>query len=232
MKPDIPSVVCLPGLLLIVAIAAVATVAMWDRFEWFTTPLAECSRFTLVTSIVLLAPMVGAPVLSLLLEAVHLDRYSRLRRRLLPLWRDLTAACPDVVYRADGPAATNRTRYQLHRTVVEIRDCILILSRSSRRCDEAPTSRATELLELRQALMLALSWDVKMSGKPVVKDMRARRSTSNELIEECDQLGRIAAHWEPAKRLAAHISIGKPIGAADQQHAARDSTGADIATSR
>ncbi|MFE9575739.1 MAB_1171c family putative transporter [Nocardia sp. NPDC006044] len=71
--------------------------------------------------------LVAAPVIGHLLEHAGLDRDGRVCRRLRPLWRDVTAAVPEIVMSPhDGPARRDTTA-RLLRMTVEIRDALLHL---------------------------------------------------------------------------------------------------------
>ncbi|WP_040738540.1 DUF6545 domain-containing protein, partial [Nocardia tenerifensis] len=70
---------------------------------------------------------IGAvPLVFRLVDRAGLDAWSRHRKRLLPLWFGLTAVCPEIVHRISMPVEGHRSRYYLHRTVIEIRDSVLI----------------------------------------------------------------------------------------------------------
>ncbi|MFI9503856.1 MAB_1171c family putative transporter [Nocardia sp. NPDC052566] len=61
-----------------------------------------------------------------LLRAVSLDREGRACRRLDPLWRDLTAAVPEIVMHSPSTARDPSTR--VFRMTVEIRDALMHLA--------------------------------------------------------------------------------------------------------
>lgn len=66
------------------------------------------------------------PLVRLLVARFGLDRDGRLCRRLLPLWRDLTAAVPEIVLSPAAPQRADATA-RLLRMTVEIRDALLQL---------------------------------------------------------------------------------------------------------
>ncbi|MFE9326080.1 DUF6545 domain-containing protein [Nocardia sp. NPDC052278] len=79
------------------------------------------------------------------------DTFARSRKQLLPLWADLTAACPEIVYSDVSPTGLG-SRFLLHRTVIEIRDCLRILSRYAPPEQGAMTSSETpDTVRLRYA---------------------------------------------------------------------------------
>ena len=70
------------------------------------------------------ATLMAIPLVSALITMAGLDRDGRTCRRLQPLWRDLTAAVPEIVLPIDS-RADPATR--LFRMTVEIRDAMLHL---------------------------------------------------------------------------------------------------------
>lgn len=70
------------------------------------------------------ATLMAIPLVSALITMAGLDRDGRTCRRLRPLWRDLTAAVPEIVLPTDS-RADSATR--LFRMAVEIRDAMLHL---------------------------------------------------------------------------------------------------------
>ncbi|MBF6466824.1 hypothetical protein IU427_16780 [Nocardia beijingensis] len=83
---------------------------------------------TVIICLTLDAALVAIPLVRALLATVELDRSGRSCRRLRPLWRDLTAAVPEIVLR---PAADERedAKVRLLRMTVEIQDALLQLGR-------------------------------------------------------------------------------------------------------
>jgi hypothetical protein len=144
------------------------------------------------------AGVVSVPAFTRLLERLYLDRFSRQRRRLLPLWRDLTTACPEIVYLRHADLASNRSRYLLHRTVVEIRDCILLLSRYAGHPDAA-IHAADGDPPVRQAVRLALAWSAKISGNSPSGDFVTQQSAAMDLPDEIRELSKLADQWTKAK---------------------------------
>ncbi|WP_433665448.1 MAB_1171c family putative transporter [Nocardia sp. CA-128927] len=77
---------------------------------------------------VLATTLVAVPVVEHLMEHAGLDRDGRICRRLRPLWRDVTAAVPEIVMRPATDGLIRRdTTAQLVRMTVEIRDALLHL---------------------------------------------------------------------------------------------------------
>lgn len=71
--------------------------------------------------------LVAGPAIGHLLEHAGLDRDGRVCRRLRPLWRDVTAAVPEIVMSPDDRPARRDTTARLLRMTVEIRDALLHL---------------------------------------------------------------------------------------------------------
>jgi hypothetical protein len=125
-----------------------------------------------------------------------------MRRRLYPLWDDLTAVCSEIVYLTPREVATNEPRFRLHRMVVEIRDCILILSRYASQDDEARAGHASQDPAAQLAIRLALMWDARVTGSAPGKDFSAQQSVAASLVEDADELWQVARCWPQAKSLA------------------------------
>ncbi|WP_433732761.1 MAB_1171c family putative transporter [Nocardia sp. CA-129566] len=70
--------------------------------------------------------LLAIPLLSALLALAGWDRDGRICRRLRPLWRDLTAAVPEIVLPADARRGADPAT-RLFRMTVEIRDALLHL---------------------------------------------------------------------------------------------------------
>jgi hypothetical protein len=146
------------------------------------------------------ATLAAIPVITRLMEHLGIDQWSRRRRVLLPLWRDLTMACPEIVYLAPHvKESSNRSRFALHRTLVEIRDCILILSRYIT-AEHEQAAREAHGIDLT-ALRLAYAWSAKMHNEPPSDDIRTGQSPAVDLADESAELERIAVAWPIAKQL-------------------------------
>ncbi|MEU0506787.1 MAB_1171c family putative transporter [Nocardia sp. NPDC005998] len=79
-----------------------------------------------VLCLVLDVTLLAIPLLSALLALAGWDRDGRICRRLRPLWRDLTAAVPEIVLPADARRGADPAT-RLFRMTVEIRDALLHL---------------------------------------------------------------------------------------------------------
>lgn len=134
-----------------------------------------------------------------LAQRIGVDYPSRCRRRLLPLWSDLTAACPEVIYRS--PAATGSdSRFLLHRTVIEIRDCLRVLSRY-RAPTPAPVADIRDELTAF-AVQLARACAVKAKGESPFGGATAISSAAGDFGGEIAELTALAARWKLARAIA------------------------------
>jgi hypothetical protein len=165
--------------------------------------LAQGDRFAPESYFVLFAAIAAMPLPAELLRRIGFDRPSRVRRRLLPLWTDLTAACPQIVHVAPADIAARRSRYRLHRTVVEIRDYRLILSRHAGRRHGRLTREFHVPPHGQRALPLALAWTSRCNGEPPAADGGAQQAVAAELLDDAEELCRVAAHWRVTKDYAA-----------------------------
>lgn len=87
-------------------------------------PYVWRAEATLVAGTVVTTLLASASMFSVLLIRAGWDRTGRRCRRLLPLWRDLTAAVPEIVLHPDGARDSDA---RLLRMTVEIRDALLHL---------------------------------------------------------------------------------------------------------
>ncbi|MEU0872168.1 MAB_1171c family putative transporter [Nocardia brasiliensis] len=120
---------CVLMLLSIVPFYADVVVVMGELCWGWQPPYPHIVRVELAfTSIGFFATtLVAGPVVGHLMEHAGLDRDGRVCRRLRPLWRDVTAAVPEIVMSpVDGPARRDTTA-RLLRMTVEIRDALLHL---------------------------------------------------------------------------------------------------------
>ncbi|MGY2032870.1 MAB_1171c family putative transporter [Nocardia gipuzkoensis] len=92
------------------------------------------------------AALLSIPLLAALRTRVGWDRAGRYCRRLRPLWRDLTAAVPEIVLEPDLPIAESDAR--LIRMTVEIRDALMHL----RHYLPAEASDADDVQQIRKAI--------------------------------------------------------------------------------
>ena len=196
------------GILTQTAIISVATISVaTGGHNAFINFVGLADRFSVNVWTCIGSVVAAVPLFTQLLQIARLDKYSRHRRHLMPLWSDLTGACPEIVYlrRGQGPVIRSPSRYRLHRTVVEIRDCILILSRYAVRDSLTGVADIADSPAIQQAVRLALAWSAKSRGEPPTEDFAAQQSAAIELFDETDELSQLAQHWHTAKVLAAGL---------------------------
>ncbi|MEU6829434.1 MAB_1171c family putative transporter [Nocardia beijingensis] len=121
-------------------------------------------EFITVVCLVSSSTLLAVPLGTWLLERLGLDRPARSCRRLRPLWRDLTAAVPEIVLvpdtgaREQVPPAT-----RLLRMAVEVRDALLHLRPYFPEGDESPLGTAD------YAHRLAYAVQARKTGGPPVR---------------------------------------------------------------
>ncbi|MEZ0053010.1 hypothetical protein ABIA30_004035 [Mycobacterium sp. MAA66] len=190
------------GILILTLSISIATViAATGQHDPYIRAVGRFDRFTVDVFTYVIAVVASIPLVNRVLEACQIDKYSLQRRRLLPLWKDLTLACPETIYLTGNESVNNRSRYRLHRTVIEIRDCILILSRYADHRHEAMLRTIAAEPTLRHAARLALAWSAKAHGHPPSKNVAAQRFAAAELLDETEELCQLADHWDQAKQL-------------------------------
>lgn len=103
-------------------------------------------------TVFVLAAMLAVPLIELLSARTGWNRAGRHCRRLRPLWRDLTAAVPEIVLPATGSVPPDA---RLLRMTVEIRDALMQLHRylpADHSTELGPPSSARYARQLRQAI--------------------------------------------------------------------------------
>lgn len=196
------ALISLAALLQSVAVTAGTIFAATGRHSTYVHVLSALDRATPMLYACFGAVVAGAPLLRRVLQRAELDRFSRLRRRLTPLWNELVTVCPEVVYRSPSEAIARRPQYRLHRIVVEIRDCILILSRYANAEDEAKSDRLTDDPVTGFTIRLALACRSKMAGDPPTEDFPPQQSSAADLVDDALELLQVAKRWPQAKSLA------------------------------
>jgi hypothetical protein len=164
---------------------------------------ALLGRQTPIFYTVIFASVAAVPLIAKLVRLLRWDRNSRRDRRLSELWSDMTAVCQEVVFLADAGITPGNSRYRLHRTVVEIRDAIMVLSRYASKQHDAVAQQASGKPELQAAVRLVLAWQAKSRGDPPAPDLLAPTSTASDLIDDADELLVLAHNWKVAKSLVA-----------------------------
>lgn len=163
----------------------------------FTALLTFADREILLYRTAFFAVTMTVPMVLRLVERLGLDSASRSRKQLLPLWSDLTAVCPEIVYRDWVPGLGSR--FVLHRTVIEIRDCLRILSRYA----SGTASQTGEALTIEAyAIQLAHACAARSAGAPASSEIFALPSSAGDIGAETAELTALAAHWQRARALA------------------------------
>ncbi|MFI9509765.1 MAB_1171c family putative transporter [Nocardia sp. NPDC052566] len=194
---------------LIVANGAVAMILVSTVFEVIVGrsvpilgPHLVRIEWVLTLCVALSATVFAVPVVVVLLERTNLNRAGRTCRRLRPLWRDLTAAVPEIVlHRPDDP--TTGTDARLLRMIVEIRDALLHLGPY---LSAAPVTTRTESGGNSEdyAMRLARAIPARRAGIPlaVAHDRHRIPLNANDFDTELRQLLALADVWPRARDLA------------------------------
>jgi hypothetical protein len=134
----------------------------------------------------------------------------RALRRIQPLWAELTSAVPDIVLDARSHLTP---RLRLHRTVIEIRDAVLVLSSyvpEHIRRQAEHTARLSGVQGERQAALAEAIWlrtacAAKLGGADIVRDCERRTTPSAGMALDFDaEVARLLilseAYHSPAAR--------------------------------
>ncbi|WP_405161085.1 hypothetical protein OG203_32630 [Nocardia sp. NBC_01499] len=182
--------------------------------SWLTNAQIVIDRNAVFAQVLPFLAIGVVSVVFRLIDRIGLDTWSRRRKRLLPLWFDLTAACPEIVHRISTPVAAHRSRYFLHRTVIEIRDSVLILARYATatpahlREEIAKATRPgpdRETLDL--AVRLVRACTAKTRGEAPAGTGLLQHCAGANLVEEAAELTAIAAQWSRARALVDSAAV-------------------------
>ncbi|MBA8959327.1 MAB_1171c family putative transporter [Rhodococcus opacus] len=157
---------------------------------------AEAGVFLRLLVVAAGAVIALGPVLRVLLRRY---RSGRTARRLLPVWRTLTAAVPEVVFELrpeDRRALSARARRD--RMEVEIRDAILVVDRYLPGDVGDPAASPVRAAATR----LHLACLARAAGHPPVTGLY---SGSSQPGGEPWELARLADHWRDAEHVAAEL---------------------------
>ncbi|MFX0580633.1 DUF6545 domain-containing protein [Nocardia nepalensis] len=144
-----------------------------------------------------IAVLISFPLVDVVLVRAQLDRAGRACRSLRPLWRDLTAAVPEVVLR-EGHVRDGGSALRLYRMTVEIWDALLHLKQY--RADAPFHGDAGE-----RALAIAYAAQAKTRGgvpEPVRHTGTAVVVGARDRSDELRYLLDLAAEWPKARALA------------------------------
>ncbi|MFI7666721.1 MAB_1171c family putative transporter [Nocardia sp. NPDC049526] len=150
-----------------------------------------------VLCVTLNVTLLAIPLLSALLTLAGWDRDGRLCRRLRPLWRDLTAAVPEIVLPADPRHGADPVT-RLFRMTVEIRDALLHLGSYLPAETAQPQRRAEPDWEITDyAHRLAYAVRARKAGeRPAVVGSRPRLPmTGHDFDAELRHLLGLARVW-------------------------------------
>ncbi|MEV6554480.1 MAB_1171c family putative transporter [Nocardia sp. NPDC051756] len=173
------------------------------------------AAFTLC--ILLNVTIVAVPLVRVLITKAGLDSAARSCRRLLPLWRDLTAAVPEIVLAPAVPARIDATA-RLLRMTVEIRDALLHLgpylpaapavpvpaAARRRESDWATTTYAQRLAEATHARKHGL----RPAGSGTAGQLPL---LANDFDTELRQLLDLARVWSATRPSTARLGSGLPF---------------------
>lgn len=157
--------------------------------------------------LVLDAMFIAIPLVKSQLAAAELDRAGRTCRRLRPLWRDLTAAVPEIVLRP-GPEDRTDPKSRLMRMTVEIQDALLHLGRYAP-ATAGPAGSGCPLTDYaHQVAQAALA---RKSGSAPVGSPPARLPVpAKDFDAGLRQLLDLARVWPAARATAGVIAAASP----------------------
>ncbi|WP_280445011.1 DUF6545 domain-containing protein [Nocardia brasiliensis] len=199
------------ALILTLTLVAAAQRAV-GRDNWLTDAQIAVDRDAIFLQALVFIGIGGMPAAAWLLELVGLDIWSRRRKRLQPLWSELTAACPEIVHRTAVPFGARQSRYLLHRTVIEIRDTALLLARyaapppprlTATIAATARSERERDALDL--AVRLSLACTAKSRGAAPTGAHSLLHTTGDSLADEAAELAAVAAQWSRARALVGDV---------------------------
>ncbi|MGY4102027.1 MAB_1171c family putative transporter [Nocardia sp. R16R-3T] len=168
-----------------------------------TDPEMDTKALTFFIATIWAGGVVAVPLISTVLTLTGWDRTGRYCRRLRPLWRDLTAAVPEIVLELpSGRRGQIEPATRLHRMTVEIRDSLLHLKRY---CDSEAELDDTSQDPHTYARRIAKAIDAKQAGQaPVASSSMPRNPAqlgARDLTAELRQLLALAKAWPHARRL-------------------------------
>lgn len=142
-------------------------------------------------TVFVLAAMLAVPLAELLSARAGWDRSGRHCRRLRPLWRELTAAVPEIVLPASGSVPPDA---RLLRMTVEIRDALMHLHRylPADRTALGPPSNERYAWRLKQAITAK-----RTGAAPAAAPREADRfdAPSNDIDADIRRLLDLARAW-------------------------------------
>ncbi|BDT94246.1 hypothetical protein IFM12275_42220 [Nocardia sputorum] len=178
------------------------------------TPPSEPGTVAAVSSFLMLSVvtlLTAIPLCTVLLARAAWDRTGRRCRRLRPLWRELTAAVPEVVLLC-VPSAPREPASQLYRMTVEIWDALLHLKQYAPNGLGSPG--ATEDQVRAYALRVASAVRAKRDGSAPMPGFPARdvgQEGKRDRAEDLAFLIRLAREWPKAVAIADRCADTQPM---------------------
>ncbi|MFI6171694.1 MAB_1171c family putative transporter [Nocardia sp. NPDC051052] len=145
---------------------------------------------------ILVAFVTAVPLAQVILARAGWDRTGRNLRRLEPLWRDLTAAVPEVVLPA-GVGLGRDSESRLYRMTVEIRDALLHL-RPHLSVDDVPESSVETYATQIARAARARERGITPLGAP---PSHFQQISARDMTSELGYLLDLARHWPRARDL-------------------------------
>ncbi|WP_406231941.1 MAB_1171c family putative transporter [Nocardia sp. NBC_01009] len=159
------------------------------------------------------ATLTAVPLVILLIARSGLDPAARACRRLQPLWRDLTAAVPEIVLSSAMDTSRNADA-RLLRMTVEIRDALMHLGPHLAAANFARTCESgSESEPIQYAHRLAHAVHARRSGLTAEHSGSARRPllTAQDFDTELRHLLDLARVW-PVARAAERTGVQSRVG--------------------
>ncbi|GGG01476.1 hypothetical protein GCM10007304_14320 [Rhodococcoides trifolii] len=162
--------------------------------------------------LVLIGSVCGALLpLQRLAERHGVDTWTRAHRRLLPMWGDLTDACPEVrLNRVDDSDPNLTPRHRAHRMSIEMRDAMVILTRYAPCTDHPTIGDAT----LAAAVAVAGAAARKRAGARPQVGVASTLVAGRDLRGELRSLSRLAKVWPQARAAVGqdmHRYVDSPV---------------------
>ncbi|MFG1791496.1 MAB_1171c family putative transporter [Nocardia sp. NPDC049149] len=146
------------------------------------------------SAIFLAAAILAVPLVAALRSRAGWDRSGRACRKLEPLWRDLTAAVPEIVL---APHVRAGTDARLLRMTVEIRDALMHLHRY------LPADEDTRRRPERYARLIARAIEAKDHGsEPSPRQPGHRTVDTGDIDSDVRQLLELAHVWNRDRPLS------------------------------
>ncbi|MFC9999635.1 MAB_1171c family putative transporter [Nocardia sp. NPDC127526] len=141
---------------------------------------------------------VALPLISTVLTVTGWDRIGRYCRALYPLWRDLTAAVPEIVLELPRDARGRvEPATRLHRMIVEIRDALRQLRRYG---PDIPATPGTDMDTYARHVAAAIAAKHSGAAPTAAAPATTVQLGTRDLTGELGQLVALAKAWPRAKQ--------------------------------